>query len=278
MGTHPIFESDFDCLTVEMEDGYKSAKFVRDLTSSDDDDEVVERRKEPEKKEKKLKREKKEKKQKKEKTKKDEKEQPEQPQTPKKVPPITLAKKLVSPKKREIKSTKRALSPPSEASDLDEDLAPPPQKTSKKPAARSGGGFDENEDKGLDIGHNRFVKVKNFKGSQYLDIREYFETAKGFMPGKKGVTMKKSQWQAFRDAFFDLDEKVANAGREDEEPMDLGGNKRIAISKFKMKWLLIDIREMYDKDGEQRPGKGIALKPENYNKIKQYQNEIDEMW
>lgn len=35
-----------------------------------------------------------------------------------------------------------------------------------------------------------------------------------------------------------------------------------------MKWLLIDIREMYDKDGEQRPGKGIALKPENYNKIK----------
>ena len=63
-----------------------------------------------------------------------------------------------------------------------------------------------------------------------------------------------------------------------------------------MKWLLIDIREMYDKDGEQRPGKGIALKPENYNKIKvllwsgqfvfflyveqfqEYQNEIDEMW
>ena len=31
---------------------------------------------------------------------------------------------------------------------------------------------------------------------------------------------------------------------------------------------MIDIREMYDKDGEQRPGKGIALKPENYSKIK----------
>ena len=25
---------------------------------------------------------------------------------------------------------------------------------------------------------------------------------------------------------------------------------------------------MYDKDGEQKPGKGIALKPENYSKIK----------
>ena len=70
--------------------------------------------------------------------------------------------------------------------------------------------------------------------------------------------------------------------------MDLGLNKRIAVSKFKVnliflwllsncqvhsyqaKYLLIDIREMYDKDGEQRPGKGIALKPENYNKIKVY--------
>ena len=48
-------------------------------------------------------------------------------------------------------------------------------------------------------------------GNQYLDIREYFQTAKGFMPGKKGVTMKKSQWQAFRDAFFDIDEKCVSS-------------------------------------------------------------------
>jgi hypothetical protein len=36
-----------------------------------------------------------------------------------------------------------------------------------------------------------------------------------------------------------------------------------------MKYLLIDIRDTYMKDGEERPGsKGIALKPEQYNKIK----------
>lgn len=57
-------------------------------------------------------------------------------------------KTKVSPKKRENKSTKRALSPPSEASDLDE-VAPPPPKTSKKPTGRAQtGGFDEDEDKG----------------------------------------------------------------------------------------------------------------------------------
>ena len=37
---------------------------------------------------------------------------------------------------------------------------------------------------------------------------------------------------------------------------------------FQGKYLLIDIREMYQKDGEDRPGKGIALKPDQYNKIK----------
>ena len=31
---------------------------------------------------------------------------------------------------------------------------------------------------------------------------------------------------------------------------------------------MIDIREMYQKDGEDRPGKGIALNPEQYNNIK----------
>ena len=61
-------------------------------------------------------------------------------------------------------------------------------------------------------------------------------------------------------------------------------NKRLAVTKFKViylylrvvvfkiiskgKYILIDIREMYQKDGEDRPGKGIALNPEQYNNIK----------
>ena len=35
-------------------------------------------------------------------------------------------------------------------------------------------------------------------------------SAKGLMPGKKGVTLKREQWNAFRDAFFDIDEKIVS--------------------------------------------------------------------
>lgn len=103
-------------------------------------------------------------------------------------------------------------------------------------------------------------------------------TPNGLAPGKKGVTLKREQWNFFKEMFFDVDEKVRTAGPNDDEPIDFGGNKRLAVSRFKGKYLLIDIREMYQKDGEDRPGKGIALKPENYEKIKEFQDDIDKLW
>ena len=72
-----------------------------------------------------------------------------------------------------------------------------------------------------------------------MDIREYFETAKGFMPGKKGVTMKKSQWQAFRDAFFDLDEKVVSSSStfQELEKNDNPINRQMLGVKMKNPWI-----------------------------------------
>ena len=31
------------------------------------------------------------------------------------------------------------------------------------------------------------------------------------MPGRKGVMLKREQWNAFRDAFFDIDEKCVSS-------------------------------------------------------------------
>ena len=69
----------------------------------------------------------------------------------------------------------------------------------------------------------KYVKIKIFLnrfclGKTYLDIREYFNSAKGLMPGKKGVTLKREQWNAFRDAFFDIDEKIVSFKKGEKSP------------------------------------------------------------
>ena len=54
--------------------------------------------------------------------------------------------------------------------------------------------------------------------------------------------------------------------------------KRIAVRMYKGH-ILIDIREMYQKDGEKKPGKkGIALNLQQYNTIKKNTNKINKLW
>lgn len=63
---------------------------------------------------------------------------------------------------------------------------------------------------------------------------------------------------------------------KDEIAVKLDDKKRITVRKFKGK-LLVDIREFYNDNGEMKPGKkGIALSKENWNKLKDYMNIIDE--
>ena len=63
---------------------------------------------------------------------------------------------------------------------------------------------------------------------------------------------------------------------KDEIAIKLDDKKRITVRKFKGK-LLVDNREFYNDKGEMKPGKkGIALSKENWNKLKDYINVIDE--
>ncbi len=61
--------------------------------------------------------------------------------------------------------------------------------------------------------------------------------------------------------------------------VEIMNNKFINVNEFKGN-LYIHIRSYYDKDGELKPGKGISLKPEewdqfveNFEEIKKYVNE-----
>lgn len=255
---------------------YKSKEYIDDSSSSEEDEpsKKTEQVKTPEPspvKEKKQKKEKKTKKNKEEKSKKSKKDKKE--------------KKIDKSPKKKRELTKRPLSSASEEEDF-EDIKPTKKARPepKKSKAASGGsaatGGDDPTEGAIPLGKNRFVAVRSFKGKTYLDIREYFMNSSGQMqPGKKGVTLKRPQWDHLKDSFFDIDDKLRGSlGSEDHEPIDFGMNKRLAVTKFKGKYILIDIREMYQKDGEDRPGKGIALNPEQYNAIKNNADEIDQLW
>lgn len=257
-----------------MSGNYKSTEFVASDSDSSGDEAPTKKpvlKKEP-KKEKKVEKEVKKDK----KHKKDRKEGKRDKEARKDKKEIRKEKPLKSEKR------KRELSPASDTPE--EDDLPPPKKVEKK-TTKGKKEFTKTESSAVDlssminIGMKRYVGILEFKGKKYLNIREYYEDSTGSKPGKKGVTLVQDQWENLKDSFFDIDEKMHNASDEDVCPIDLGKNKRVRVTKFKMKYLLIDIRDTYMKDGEERPGsKGIALKPEQYNKIKDMQEEIDEMW
>ncbi|KAF5322563.1 hypothetical protein D9619_001778 [Psilocybe cf. subviscida] len=62
---------------------------------------------------------------------------------------------------------------------------------------------------------------------------------------------------------------------EGDKYIDLGKKKRAVVRSFKG-MALIDIREYYGADGDEKPGKkGISLTPEQWNSLKESSSEID---
>ena len=56
----------------------------------------------------------------------------------------------------------------------------------------------------------------------------------------------------------------------------LDQRKRVTVHKFKGQ-LKVDIREYYDDKGEMKPGKkGLSLNLDNWNKLKEFMDKIDE--
>ena len=62
---------------------------------------------------------------------------------------------------------------------------------------------------------------------------------------------------------------------KDEITIKLEGKKKVSIRKFKGQ-IYVDIREYYEKDGEEKPSKkGISMKPELWEKLKSRISDID---
>lgn len=196
---------------------------------------------------------------------------------PKKEKKKERAREIEKPKREKRKIEKRPISPMSEP-----DSPPRKKKEIERPAKKKPAGGDSEPSGGVDLSHmtligpKRYIGPMEFKGKHYLNIREYYEDSGGMKPTKKGVALNQGEWRTLKNMFYDVDEKIINAEAEDYNPLELSDKKQIRVTKFKGKFLLIDVREFYHKDGEKMPGKkGIALKQDQYNKIKDMQEEID---
>ncbi|KHJ91948.1 transcriptional Coactivator p15 [Oesophagostomum dentatum] len=62
----------------------------------------------------------------------------------------------------------------------------------------------------IEIGHMRYVNVRNFRGKSLIDVREYYtDKASGELrPGKKGISLTKEQYQNFKAIMNEIDAKL----------------------------------------------------------------------
>ncbi|KAL6284768.1 hypothetical protein ACE6H2_015697 [Prunus campanulata] len=90
------------------------------------------------------------------------------------------------------------------ASDGDSEGHAPPKKTSKRDSS------DDNSDEiiACEISKNRRVTVRNWNGKIMVDIREFYVKDGKQMPGKKGISLTKDQWDALHNHVEEIDKAV----------------------------------------------------------------------
>lgn len=67
----------------------------------------------------------------------------------------------------------------------------------------------DDEDGVFDLGKNRKVSVREFKGKTLIDIREFYSKDGKEMPGKKGIALSGEQWRKLLDYADEINEAVA---------------------------------------------------------------------
>ncbi|KAI7839951.1 hypothetical protein COHA_006345 [Chlorella ohadii] len=118
---------------------------------------------------------------------------------------------------------------------------------------------------GVELSSARRADVSTYKGTTYVNIREYYEKDGQKLPGKKGISLPRDQFDALRRGAADLD--AALRGRDTSFEVQLSNKRRASVSCFKNKYM-VNIREYYEKDGQQLPGqKGISLPEEQWARL-----------
>ncbi|KAJ3775035.1 transcriptional Coactivator p15-domain-containing protein [Lentinula raphanica] len=117
---------------------------------------------------------------------------------------------------RGIKKPKIAMNYNSESEQEDEEQEEQPKKKGKsKPVSSSSSktpSVQKNSegDKFISLGKNRRATVRSFKGSTFVDIREFYgDSEESMKPGKKGITLTPDQWEVLKSGISIIDELFA---------------------------------------------------------------------
>ena len=122
------------------------------------------------------------------------------------------------------------------------------------------------------------VAVQVYRGAPTISFREYYQKDGQWLPGKKGVNLNAEQFENLREKIADVEIKidiVAAGNSESEAVCEIGGNKRVTVSKYQGK-PMVHVREYYqNKNGEWAPGfKGLAFNREQWEMFVNHEDEI----
>lgn len=79
----------------------------------------------------------------------------------------------------------------------------------RAPAKKAKGEKNKNGDEQFELGKNRKVTVRSFKGKVLVDIREYYSKDGEELPGKKGISLQPEQWKKLVEFVDDINDAVA---------------------------------------------------------------------
>ncbi|KAJ3914654.1 transcriptional Coactivator p15-domain-containing protein [Lentinula edodes] len=116
--------------------------------------------------------------------------------------------------KRGVKKPKFVMVLEDEDEEEEEEEPKPKKNVKSKPPTSSNNGSLIKEspegDKYIDLGKKKRATVRSFKGSTFVDIREFYgDTEQSMKPGKKGVSLALDQWEVLRSSASAIDELFA---------------------------------------------------------------------
>eukprot|EP00940_MAST-03C_sp_MAST-3C-sp2_P002199 g2199.t1 len=127
------------------------------------------------------------------------------------------------------------------------------------------------------------VTYREFRGTKLVDIREYYTAAAEGgeqKPGRKGIALTEAQYRTFlslKDRISEAlnDDDGVSGGHSDDDGdyeekqkvFQLSSTRRVTVREYKGRDF-VDIREFYEKDGAQLPGKkGISLSVSEWQSV-----------